>query len=121
MPFRSGRRLIPVAVAALFMISAVAHAYGTSVMAGGMVTAPGASGMASHDTSMPCAPSDCSKDMLSHAACFAHCAVVVGIVAQSVTLSVSFARQRLDAPVIYALASVHGPPDPPPPKSNVLI
>ena len=83
--------------------------------------APAASGMASHDAPMPCAPSDCPNDILSYAACFAHCAIVVGIVTESAVPSVSFVRQPLNTPVVYVLASMHGPPEPPPPKSNILI
>jgi hypothetical protein len=122
MSFQSRRMWVAAITAALFVFSAVAHAYGVSAMARdpGMAMPAVASDVASHeDSGSHCPPSDCSKNMLSQLACFAHCATVFGIVAEPVTIPVSVAARRLDAAVLHSLASVHGPPEPPPPKSHV--
>ena len=115
------RRLIAVTVAALFLFSALAHAYAATAMireGGGMTMPIATSETASHEDGSPCPPSDCSKDMPSHLACFAHCATVIGILAEPVIISVSITGHRLDSPVVPSLASLHGPPEPPPPKSH---
>jgi hypothetical protein len=127
--------------AALFMLSAVAH----HVMAAGMITDSGvtlqsrvaetagqdmpahhgmaADGMATHDTDAPCPmSSDCSSDMDMRAmACSVHCATVIGVLAEPVLVLVTTIAHRLDRPLGHALASLHGPPDSPPPKSSTLI
>ena len=77
-----------------------------------------ASEMGAHESNSYCPPSDCSKDMLAHLACFTHCATVLGILAEPVIIFVSITRHRLDSAVVQMLASLHGPPEPPPPKSH---
>jgi hypothetical protein len=78
--------------------------------------------MASHD-GMPCPlSSDCNNDMSMQAmACFAHCATVVGVLAEAALVPVTMVAHQLTAPVIRPLVSLHGPPEPHPPKSRILI
>lgn len=122
MPFPTFRRLVSTVTAALFLFSAVAH----HVVATGMSTEAGmampvqAAGMAEADSGMPCPmSSDCSKDTsMIGMACAAHCATVLGILAEAVIISVSITGHRLDSAVAFSLASLHGPPEPPPPKSH---
>ena len=105
-------------VAALFMLSAVAHhamAAGMSAGAGMAMSAAGEH-MASHD-GMPCAPASQCSDVDTHAiACMAHCAPVMAILAEPAFLRAMAIAYRLNAPVARALASLHGPPDPRPPN-----
>jgi hypothetical protein len=122
MSVRCCRRLVATITAVLFMLSAVAHhvvAAGMSADAG-MAMQATAADMASHD-SMPCPmSSDCSKDTsMMGMACAAHCATVLGILAEAVIISAFITGHRLDSAVASSLASLHGPPEPPPPKSHV--
>jgi hypothetical protein len=131
MRFRSCRSLIATLTAALFLLSAVTH----HVMAAAMVLDSGmsmasqaadmadhvmaADHMAAHDADMPCPmSSDCSKDPDMRAmACFAHCATVLGVLADPARVVVTAAAHPLDLPLARPLVSLHGPPDSPPPKS----
>jgi hypothetical protein len=124
MRFRSCRRLVATLTAVLMMLSAVAH----HSMAAGMSAEPGmampvqANEMASHEMAAPCPmSSDCAKDMSMHAmACFAHCATVVGVLAEPILVPVMAIAHQLDLPLVRPLASMHGPPDSPPPKSILM-
>ena len=123
--FRSCRRLIATITAAVLTLSAVAH----HVVAAGMTAEPGmarqsqVTDMASHDTDAPCpVSSDCSKDTDMRAmACFAHCTTVLGVLTQPFLIPVTAIAHPLDLPLMHPLASLHGPPDSPPPKSLILI
>jgi hypothetical protein len=123
MRFRSCRRLIAVVAAALITISAVAHRTMAAEMNAepAMAMSAQAGEMESHDMGAPCPmSSDCAKDMNMHAmACFAHCATVVGILAEPVLVPERMTAHRLDLPLVHTLASLHGPPDSPPPKSRI--
>lgn len=106
--------------ATLFMFSAVAHHVLAAQMMPADIAMPAAmASMASPDHEMPCSkPSDCAKDMTMKAmACFAHCAMVLGVLAESVVIPVSFVARPLALPAVHELASLHGPPEPHPPKS----
>jgi hypothetical protein len=50
-------------------------------------------------------------------ACFAHCATVVGVLADWAADSVATIGHATQLPVALALKSLHGPPEPHPPKS----
>ena len=125
MPFRSCRRFVALITAALFMLSAVAH---HAVAAGmtpeaTMAMPTQAADMTSHDNGMPCPMSpmsaDCSKDMSMPAmACFAHCATVLGILSEPAPMPVTAIAHSLKLPIVRPLAGLHGPPEPPPPKSH---
>jgi hypothetical protein len=106
--------------AALFVFSAVAH---HAVAAGigtesGMAMPAATTDMASHD-GMPCpSSSDCNNDMSMRAmACFAHCATVLGVLADWAAGSAVRIGHATQLPVALALKSLHGPPEPHPPKS----
>jgi hypothetical protein len=121
MPFHSCRRFVATITAALFIVSAVTHqivAAGMSTEAG-MAMSAAALGTASHDN-MPCPmSSDCSKDMnMPATACFAHCATVLGIVCEPVQVRISNDARNVPLPVMRRLASLHSPPEPPPPKRS---
>jgi hypothetical protein len=126
MRFHSCRCLIAATTAVLIILSAVVH---HAVVAGmsaesGMAMSAQASEMASHDAgAAPCPmSSDCAKDMSMHAmACFAHCATVVGVLGEPILVPVTAISHQLDLPLVRPLASLHGPPDSPPPKSPILI
>jgi hypothetical protein len=80
-------------------------------------------GMASPDDTTPCpAQSDCTKHTGTPAmACFAHCITVLGFLPEPILLPVSMVGHKLDLPVVNPLASLHGPPEPHPPKPLILI
>jgi hypothetical protein len=113
------------ATAALFLLSAVAHhvaAAGIAAQASMDMQAASAAGMASHDDATHCPPSsDCPRDMGMPMACFAQCATVLGILSEPVLIPMSVIGHRLTLPVANPLGSLHGPPDPHPPKPLVLI
>jgi hypothetical protein len=120
MRFRSCRTWVATITAALFVLSAVAHhaaAAGMGMELG--MAMPAATGdMASHDDSMPCHPSsDCDRMNMQAMACFAHCATVLGVLADVVVASAATIAQPVKPPVTPLLASLHGPPEPPPPRS----
>ena len=105
--------------AALFAFSAVAHhavAAGIGTESG--MAMPAIADMASHD-GMPCPlSSDCNTDMGMQAmACFAHCATVLGVLADWVAGSAATIAHPMQLPVAPPLTSLHGPPEPHPPKS----
>jgi hypothetical protein len=105
-------------VAALFMLSAVAHhAMAAAMSAGtGMTAATAGEHTASHD-GMPCSPSLQCSDVDVHAiACAAHCAPVMGIIAVPAFVRTMAISYQIKAPVARALASLHGPPDLRPPN-----
>jgi hypothetical protein len=110
--------------AALFAFSAVAHHAAAAGMSteSGMAMPAATADMTSHDD-MPCRmSSDCSDDMSTLAmACFAHCATAVGILAEAALVPVRMVAHQLKAPVVRPLASLHGPPEPHPPKTRILI
>ena len=109
--------------AALLVFSAVAHhavAAGMSTESG--MAMPAASGMTAHDAGAPCPmSSDCNDVSKQAMACFAHCATVVGVLAEPVLAPVTVIARPLGRPTIRPLTSLHGPPDSPPPKSRILI
>jgi hypothetical protein len=135
MRFQSCRGLIATMTAVLFLLSAVAH----NVMAAGMVTDGGAvmqshvadtaghtmaaDHMAGHDADAPCPmSSDCSKGTDMRAmACSIHCATVLGVLVEPVRVTVTTVAHPLGWPLVHPLASLHGPPDSPPPKRPILI
>jgi hypothetical protein len=125
MRFRACRRLIAAMTAVLITVSAVAHQAMAAGMSGGpgMAMAVEASEMASHDMAAPCPmSSDCAKDMSMHAmACFAHCATVVGVLAEPILVPVTAIADPMDLPLARPLASLHGPPESPPPKPSILV
>ena len=53
-------------------------------------------------------------------ACFAHCATVVGVLAEPILVPVAASLIRWICPAA-PLASLHGPPESHPPKSSILI
>src|SRR5262245_1829008 len=122
-PTRS-RRLIAAATALLFVLSIVGHGFAVAAMAGEarMVT-PGPSSdtamtvpmpspaMAMQDGGMDCGGTDCSNDAGMHMACVAHCAALMGILAEPVSLPMAFGVQTVPLAPADVLASVHGPPD----------
>lgn len=121
MRFQSCRTWLATITAALFVFSAVAgHAAAAGVSAASEMAMPAATGdMASHDDGMPCHPSsDCSDRMNMQAmACFAHCATVLGVLADWVVDTEVTIAHPVQVPVAPALASLHGPPEPRPPRS----
>ena len=120
MSFRSCRRWLATITAALFVFSAVAHHAVATGMSSelGVATPAAGDNMASHD-GMPCPmSSDCSDGMGMQAmACFAHCARVLGVLADWVVDSEMTIAHLVRLPVVPPLASLHGPPEPPPPRS----
>jgi hypothetical protein len=82
-----------------------------------MIPAPGAQ-MPSHEDRSPCPmPSDCAKDInMVGMACFANCATVLGIVADFLVIPTVAVAQPVQLPAGRALLSLHGPPEPHPPK-----
>src|SRR5215207_7135629 len=120
MSFRSCRTWVAMITAALFVFSAVAHHAVAAGMSSesGMAMPAATADMASHD-GMPCpSSSDCSNDMGMQAmACFTHCATVVGVLADWAAGSVATIGHATQLPVALALKSLHGPPEPHPPKS----
>jgi hypothetical protein len=106
--------------AALFVFSAVAHHAVAAGMSSesGMAMSAATADLASHD-GMPCpSSSDCSNDMGMQAmACFAHCATVVGVLADWAADSAATIGHATQLPAAPALKSLHGPPEPHPPKS----
>jgi len=120
MSFRSCRTWIATITAVLFVFSAVAH---NAVAAGmskqsGMAMPVAATDMASHDGGMPCPlSSDCANDMGMQAmACFAHCATVLGVLADCGFDPAATVTHPMQLAVTPPLASLHGPPEPPPPR-----
>jgi len=117
------------------MLSAAAH----HVMAAGMVMGSDAATqshvtdmadhmtvadhMAGHDAGAPCPmSSDCSNDADMRAmACSVHCATVLGVLVEPGRVAVTSVTHPLDWPLVRPLASLHGPPDSPPPKRPILI
>jgi hypothetical protein len=121
MPFRFCRRLVAVTTAALFLLSAVTQhlAAAGMVMDARMEMQAKAADMPSQDDATHCpASSDCS-DM--HMACFTHCATVLGILSEPVPVPISMIAHKLNLPAVHHLASLHGPPEPHPPKPLILI
>ena len=119
----SWRRFIAVMTAVLFLLSTAGHGFVLAGMAYGMSMemAAGAADMASHDDPMDCGEhADCTAKKVQMA-CFAHCASVTGILSEPAGLSIIGAARELTAAVARPLPSLHGPPDPHPPKSIVLI
>jgi hypothetical protein len=119
------RSYIAVITAVFFVLSAV----GQHVVAAGMAVdgdmemqAP-AMGMASPDDTTHCpAQSDCAKHTgMPAMACFAHCVTMPGFLSEPILPPASIAGHKLDLPVVNPLASLHGPPEPHPPKSLILI
>jgi hypothetical protein len=84
----------------------------------GMAMSAAAAGMASHDDGMPCPmSSDCNSDVSMQAmACFAHCATVLGVLADWVVGLAEAIAHPMHLPVTPSLASLHGPPEPHPPR-----
>jgi hypothetical protein len=119
MSFRSYRRWVAAITAALFVFSAVAH---HAVAAGmsterGMALPAAVADMASHDDDMPCPlSSDCNNMSMQAMACFAHCATVLGVLADWVVGSTVTIAHPMQLPVTPPLASLHGPPEPYPPR-----
>jgi hypothetical protein len=106
--------------AALFVFSAVAHhavAAGMSTESG-MAMPAATADMASHD-GMPCPmSSDCNSDMGTQAmVCFAHCATVVGVLGDWIVGSAATVAHPMQLPATAALTSLHGPPEPYPPRA----
>jgi hypothetical protein len=121
MSFRSCRTWVATVTAALFVFSAVAHhavAAGMSTESG-MAMPAATADMASHD-GMPCPlSSDCNNDMSMQAmACFAHCGTVVGVLADWAVGSAATTAHSMQLPVTPPLTSLHGPPEPHPPRSR---
>jgi hypothetical protein len=125
MRFPSCRRLIAMMTAALFMLSAVGHHVAAAGMTAdvGMAMQSQLADMAARDMDGPCPmSSDCSKDMDMQAmACFAHCATVLGVLTEPVLIPGTAMAHPLDWPPVHPLASLHGPPESPPPKPLILI
>jgi len=120
MSFRSCRTWVATITAALFVFSAVAtHAVGSGMSTDAGMAMSVAADMASHDDTMPCPfSSDCNNDMGMRAmACFAHCATVLGVLADWFVVSVATTAHPIHLAVTPPLASLHGPPEPPPPKT----
>jgi hypothetical protein len=118
MRFQACRGFIAVVTAVLFTLSAA----GQNIAASAMVTHAGMTVAASEAASEDhCPPSDCSKQMDQRMACFAHCATVLGILSASNLISVSVVTDKLEVPQTRRLANLHGPPEPPPPKSVIVI
>jgi len=119
MRFRPPRTWVATITAALFVFSAVA----THVVAAGAGAASemamSAGDMASHDDGMPCqSSSDCGDRMNMQAmACFAHCATVLGVLADWVVDSEVTIARLVRLPVTLLLTSLHGLTEPPPPRS----
>jgi hypothetical protein len=104
----------------LFLLSIVGHGYVVAGMASdtGMSMPAVSADMTMHDDGMDCGTdADCAKDMRMHMACFAHCAVLAGILTEPVSLPIVLATRTVPLSPADPLASVHGPPDPHPPKS----
>jgi hypothetical protein len=121
------RRLIAVITGLLFLFSSLGHGFAMA----GMTSGEGA-GMvaAAADMMMPMASDDGSKDCSDRTdckahgmdmACFAHCVSVTGILPEPAVLPMVGAIRELTAIATPPLASLHGPPDPHPPRSIVLI
>lgn len=123
--FRSCRRLIAMMTTAVLMLSAAAHPVAAAGMgaASDLAKQSQATDMPAHDADAPCpTSSDCSKDMDMRAmACFAHCAMVLGILAAPVLIPLTALAHPLDLPLARPLASLHAPPESPPPKLIPLI
>jgi hypothetical protein len=122
MRFRSS---IAVITAVLFVLGAVGQHVVAAGMAvdGGMEMQATAAGMALPDDTTHCpAQSDCAKHTgMPAMACFAHCVTVLGFLPAPILLPASMAGHKLDLPVVNPLASLHGPPEPHPPKPLILI
>lgn len=112
----------------LFVFSVVAHGFAVAGVAGeaGMTgtssdtTMTMASpGTAMQDGGMACGGTDCSGDTGMHMACFAHCAALTGIVTEPVSLPMPLAGRAVPMAAVGALTSLHGPPDPHPPKPTL--
>jgi len=116
------RRFIALITAVLFLLSTAGHGF----VSAGMANGPGmdmaaTADMAFHDASMDCGErADCAaKDM--QMACFTHCATVLGILSAPNLVPVPVISRELNVPVVHPLAGLHGPPEPHPPKSLILI
>ncbi|MBX9775037.1 MAG: hypothetical protein K2Y71_11570 [Xanthobacteraceae bacterium] len=123
MRFLACRRLIAVVTVALMTISAAAHRAMAAEMNAepAMAMSAQASAMESHDAPCPMS-SNCANDMNTHAmACFAHCASVVGVLAEPSLAPVTSVARPLERPLARSLASLHGPPDPHPPKLHIAV
>jgi len=121
MSSRLWRRFIAVTTAMLFLLSIAGHGF----VVAGMSNADGmAMAAAAADLSMPAAgvdcDMDCAKDTGMHMACAALCAGLTGILTESVWLPRVFAVGELPLAPADPLASVHGPPDPHPPKPRLI-
>jgi len=117
MSFRSCRTWVAMITAALFVFSAVAHHAVAAGIGSGMAMPAATADMASHD-GMPCPmSSDCNSDMSMQAmACFAHCATVVGVLADWIVGSAATIAHPMQLPATEPLTSLHGPPEPHPPR-----
>lgn len=116
--------------AALVMLSAVSQhavAAGMATHAGMTTAGMTMAGMTSSQTAdmaadadAPCPmSSECSPDDgLRAMACFAHCATVLGVLGAPVLVPVALVARLMQVPTIRPLASLHGPPEPHPPKSR---
>ena len=114
------RRFIAVITAVLFVLSAGGHGLVSAGMASDAGMAAAAADMVSHDPLDCVEHADCAaKD--TRMASFAHCVSVTGILSEPAGLPIVGAIRELTAAAARPLASHHGPPDPYPPKSIVLI
>jgi hypothetical protein len=122
MPFRS---CLAVVTAVLFVLSAIAQHVVAAGMAadGGMEMPATVSDMPLHDDTTHCPmQSDCAKDMgMLTMACFAHCATVLGILSEPFAEPASIIGHKFNLSVMHPLASLHGPPEPHPPRPVILI
>jgi hypothetical protein len=100
----------------LFVLSIVAHGVVVGGMAAEMAkTMPDASvGMTMQD-GMDC-DTPCSNDSGMHMACFAHCAALTGILNEPAPLPMALIAHTVLLAPADPLTSIHGPPDPHPPK-----
>src|SRR5690349_4528837 len=114
----STRRMIAAITALLFLLSIAVHGFVVAGMAGdeNMSLASASSDMGTPGAGKNCGM-DCAKDIAMHMACSALCASLTGILSEPVSLPLSFAAEMLPVSPSVPLTSVHGPPDPYPPKS----
>jgi hypothetical protein len=116
MSYARCRRLIATATAMLFVLSIVAHGFVVGGMAAEMAkTMPAASAGMTMQDGMDC-DTACSNDAGMHMTCFAHCAALTGILTEPAPLRLARAAQTVLLATADPLVSVHGPPEPRPPK-----
>ena len=105
----------------LFVLSIVAHGFVVGGMATELAktemaqTMSAASADVTMQDGMDCGTA-CSNDAGMHMACFAHCAALTGILTEPALLPMALAAQTVLLAPADPLTSVHGPPDPRPPK-----